>query len=218
MYKRQGRGVLPAGSGAALEQRQLAERWQALAHQLKGLGECRRESHSLGGRSRPLLFAGDVQVVVLAGQLRSAGVMQGWLQHLLLCAADAAPAGGSAVVGLSTRVAGAAVHLRWRPLLASEAQPLLEKLQAMAVAGHERCWPIPPKSGWQLVWKEHNKAGSGLAGFTNQWLDERETQVMQLCFGVDAEPDRLLNTPGFSEAISSLYGPILQHHQPATRR
>ena len=213
-----GRGVLPAGSGAALEQRQLAERWQALAHQLKGLGECRRESHSLGGRSRPLLFAGDVQVVVLAGQLRSAGVMQGWLQHLLLCAADAAPAGGSAVVGLSTRVAGAAVHLRWRPLLASEAQPLLEKLQAMAAAGHERCWPIPPKSGWQLVWKEHNKAGSGLAGFTNQWLDERETPVMQLCFGVDAEPDRLLNTPGFSEAISSLYGPILQHHQPATRR
>jgi len=213
-----GRGVLPAGSGAALEQRQLAERWQALAHQLKGLGECRRESHSLGGRSRPLLFAGDVQVVVLAGQLRSAGVMQGWLQHLLLCAADAAPAGGSAVVGLSTRVAGAAVHLRWRPLLASEAQPLLEKLQAMAAAGHERCWPIPPKSGWQLVWKEHNKAGSGLAGFTNQWLDERETPVMQLCFGVDAEPDRLLNTPGFSEAISSLYVPILQHHQPATRR
>ena len=68
------------------------------------------------------------------------------------------------------------------------------------------------------MWKEHNKAGSGLAGFKNQWLDERETPVMQLCFGVDAEPDRLLNTPGFSEAISSLYGPILQHHQPAIRR
>ena len=213
-----GQGVLPAGSGAALEQRQLAERWMALTHQLKGLGECRRESRSLGGRSRPLLFAGDVQVVVQAGQLSPAGVMQGWLQHLLLCAGDDASAGGSAVVARSTRVAGAAVHLHWRPLPASEAQPLLEKLQVMASTGLENCWPIPPKSGWQLVWKEHNKAGSGLTGFQNQWVEERQTPVMQLCFGVDSEADRLLSTPGFSEAISSLYGPILQHLKPATRR
>lgn len=213
-----GRGVLPAGSGAALEQRQLAERWQALTQQLKGLGECRRESHSLGGRSRPLLFAGDVQVVVQAGQLRPTGVMQGWLQHLLLCAGDAAPAGGSAVVARSTKVAGAAVELHWRPLAAAEAQPLLLQLQDLAAWGLERCWPIPPKSGWQLVWKEHKKAGSGLAGFQSEWLDERQNPVMQLCFGVDAEGDRLLNTPGFNEASRVLYGPILQHLKPATSR
>jgi len=211
-----GRGVLPAGSGAALEQRQLAERWQALTQQLKGLGECRRESHSLGGRSRPLLFAGDVQVVVQAGQLRPTGVMQGWLQHLLLCAVDAAPAGGSAVVARSTKVAGAAVELHWRPLAAAEAQSLLLQLQDLATWGLERCWPIPPKSGWQLVWKEHNKAGSGLAGFQSEWLDERQNSVMQLCFGVDAEGDRLLKTPGFNEASRVLYGPILQHLKPAT--
>ena len=204
-----GQGLLPAGSGAALEQRHLQERWQTLNQQLRGLGACRREARSLGGRVRQLLFAGDVQVVVQAGQLSAAGVMRGWLQHLLLCAADAAPEGGSAVVARSSRAAGAAVHLRWRPLTASEAQPLLVALQSFASAGLERCWPIPPKSGWQLVWKDHNKPGSGLAGFQTQWLEERQTPVMQLCFGMDAAADRLLNTPGFDEAIAHLYGPIL---------
>ena len=213
-----GQGLLPAGSGAALEQRQLEQRWQALTKQLRGLGPCRREARSLGGRTRPLLFAGDVQVVVQAGQLSAAGVMRGWLQHLLLCADDAAPLGGSAVVARSPRVAGAAVHLRWRPLTVAEAQPLLASLQALALAGLEQCWPIPPKSGWQLVWKEHNKAGTGLSGFRSQWLEERQTPVMQLCFGVDAEADRLLHSSGFDAAIAQLYGPILQQLQPATPR
>ena len=218
MAMHRGRGVLPAGSGAALEQRQLVDRWQALTQQLRSLGPCRREVHSLGGRARSLLYAGDVQVVVQAGQLSAAGVMRGWLQHLLLCSADAAPAGGSAVVARSSRVAGAAVHLRWRPLSVAEAQPLLVSLQSLASTGLERCWPIPPKSGWQLVWKEHSKPGTGLTGFQAQWLEERQTAVMQMCFGVDAEADRLLHTPGFDAATALLYGPLLQQLQPATGR
>ena len=218
LFNLAGQGVLPGGSGAELEQCQLEERWQALVRQLHGLGPCRKELRSLGGISRRLLFAGDVQVLLQAGQLTAAGTMRGWLQHLLLCAAGEAPAGGSAVVARSNRVAGASVHLRWRSLSAPDAQTLLNGLAALASEGVQRCWPVPPKSGWQLVWKEHHKAGTGIAGFKSVWSDERQTPAMQLCFGVEAEAERLLETPGFTEACTALYGPLLQHLHPATAR
>ena len=59
-----GQGVLPAGAGAALEQEELQQRWQALQRQLASLGPCRREVPVLAGLPMPLLYAGDTQVVV----------------------------------------------------------------------------------------------------------------------------------------------------------
>ena len=157
----------------------------------------------------PLLYAGDTQVVVQPGMLTAAAVMRGWLQHLLLCAEGLAPAAGSAVVARSTRVAGAEVHLRWSALPTAEAEHQLQQLARLAQQGLERCWPVPPKSGWQMVAKDRRKPGEGPQDFRKTWQDEGATPVMQLCFGTEIAAEQLMDEAGFQEACQLLYGPLL---------
>ena len=205
----EGRGVLPAAAGAALEQQELLDRWTALAAQVEQFGPCRREQRQLCGAAVPLLFAGDTQVVVQVGRPSARGVMRAWLQHLLLCAADDPPK-GSGVVGRSSTKAGAELLLLWDPLPVADALTILSDLQHLAHAGLSQCWPVPPKSGWQLVWQEQRKPGSGEQAFRQAWLDERDSPAMQLCFGVESDPSQLLQAPGFQIASQQLYEPILR--------
>ncbi len=204
-----GQGLLPAGAGAALEQEELQQRWHALERQLASLGPCRREVPVLAGHPVPLLFAGDTQVVVQPGMLNAAAVMRCWLQHLLLCAEGLAPAAGSGVVARSTRVAGAEVHLRWPVLPKDEAQEHMNQLQLLVRQGRVQCWPVPPKSGWQMVAKDQRKPGSGELEFRKVWQVEGATPVMQLCFGTEIAAEQLMDEAGFQEACQLLYGPLL---------
>ena len=203
-----GQGVLPFGAGASLEQQELIQRWQALERQLDSLGPRHRQMPSLEGIPTSLLFAGGTHVVVQPGNLSAAGVMRGWLQHLLLCSDGLAPAGGSAVVARSSRVAGAELFLHWSPIEAVEARKLLQQLRCLARQGLQLCWPVPPKSGWQMVWKERKKPGSAEASFRAAWIDERESAVMQLCFGAEAGADQLMHHPSFVQACGLVYDPI----------
>ena len=163
----------------------------------------------LAGLPMPLLYAGDTQVVVQPGMLTAAAVMRGWLQHLLLCAEGSAPAAGSAVVARSTRVAGAEVHVRWSVLPTVEAEDQLQQLVRLARQGLERCWPVPPKSGWQMVAKERRKPGEGQQDFRKTWQDEGATPVMQLCFGSEIAAEQLMDQAGFQQACQLLYGPLM---------
>lgn len=205
----EGRGVLPAAAGAALEQQELLDRWAALAAQIEPFGPCRREQRQLAGTAVPLLYAGDTQVVVQVGRPGARGVMRAWLQHLLLCAADDPPM-GSGVVGRSSTKAGAELLLLWDPLSVEEALTILSDLQRLAQEGLSQCWPVPPKSGWQMVWQEQRRCGSGEQAFRQTWLDERDSPAMQLCFGVESDPALLLQAPGFENASRQLYEPILR--------
>ena len=141
--------------------------------------------------------------------LTAAAVMRGWLQHLLLCAEGLAPAAGSAVVARSTRVAGAEVHLCWASMPTVEAEDQLQLLTRLARQGLERCWPVPPKSGWLMVAKDRRKPGLGEQDFRKTWLEEGATPVMQLCFGTEIAAEQLMDQKGFQEACQLLYGPLL---------
>ncbi|RZO06306.1 MAG: exonuclease V subunit gamma [Synechococcus sp. MED-G133] len=196
-----GQGVLPPGAGAELEQGVLNHRLQALQQQLNGLGGCRREG--------PLLFAGDIQVVVQPGRFSPRGLMRGWLQHLQLCA-DAADFGGSAVIARADRGDEAKTHVRWIRLEPSDAEAQLQSLQRLAQQGQHQCWPVPPKSGWLLMSRDHSKAGSGGAAFRDSWIRERQDPQQRLCFGADIEADLLLKSQGFEQACALLYTPMLQ--------
>ncbi len=196
-----GQGVLPPGAGAELEQGVLNHRLQALQQQLNGLGGCRREG--------TLLFAGDIQVVVQPGRVSPRGLMRGWLQHLQLCA-DAADFGGSAVIARADRGDEAKTHVRWLRLEPSDAEAQLQSLQCLAQQGQHQCWPVPPKSGWLLMSRDHSKAGSGGAAFRDSWIRERQDPQQRLCFGADIEADLLLQSQGFEQACALLYGPMLQ--------
>ncbi len=196
-----GQGVLPPGAGAELEQGVLNHRLQALQQQLNGLGGCSREG--------PLLFAGDIQVVVQPGRFSPRGLMRGWLQHLQLCA-DAADFGGSAVIARADRGDEAKTHVRWIRLEPSDAEAQLQSLQRLAQQGQHQCWPVPPKSGWLLMSRDHSKAGSGGAAFRDSWIRERQDPQQRLCFGADIEADLLLQSQGFEQACALLYAPMLQ--------
>ena len=202
-----GQGVLPAGAGAALEQQELADRWQRLKRQLDSLGSCRRETIVIEGVLRPLVFAGETQVVVQAGMLSAAGVMRGWLQHLHLCRLTPTP---TAVIARSTRAIGAEIHMHWTALPSAQAEDHLATLQGLAQQGIDQCWPVPPKSGWQMVWHEQRKAGTGLDRFRTSWQDERLSPALQLCFGAELDADALLQAPGFDAACTALYQPLFQ--------
>ena len=202
-----GQGVMPAGAGAALEQQELADRWQCLRRQLDSLGPCRREGVVIEGVLRPLVFAGETQVVVQAGMLSVRGVMRGWLQHLHLCRLTPTP---TAVIARSTRAIGAEIHLHWMALPADQAEEQLVTLQRLAQQGMHQCWPVPPKSGWQMVWHEQRKPGTGLDRFRTCWQEECLSPALQLCFGADLEADALLQTTGFDAACTALYQPLFQ--------
>ena len=106
--------------------------------------------------------------------------------------------------------AGAELLLLWDPLPVADAVKILSDLQRLAQEGLSQCWPVPPKSGWQRVWQEQRKPGSGDQAFRQVWLDERDSPAMQLCFGVESDPAQLLQAPGFEIASQQLYEPILR--------
>ena len=89
------------------------------------------------------------------------------------------------------------------------AQDQLHQLQDLAQQGTAQCWPVPPKSGWQMVWKERRRAGTGDAGFRMSWQEEATTPVMQLCFGTEVAAEQLMGQSGFRDACQMLYGPLL---------
>ena len=80
----------------------------------------------------------------------------------------------------------------------------------IARADKHQCWPVPPRSGWLLMSRDHNKAGSGVAAFKDGWIRERQDPQQRLCFGAEAEADQLLQSQGFEQACALLYEPMLQ--------
>ena len=196
-----GQGVFPPAAGAELEEGILSHRLQALQLQLDRLGRCSRQG--------TLLMAGDIQVVVQPGRFTPRGLMRGWLQHLRLCADDAV-FGGSAVIARADKGDDAKTHVRWGRLEPAAAQAQLLTLQRLAQQGQHQCWPVPPRSGWLLMSRDHNKAGSGVAAFKDGWIRERQDPQQRLCFGAEAEADQLLQSQGFEQACALLYKPMLQ--------
>ena len=106
--------------------------------------------------------------------------------------------------------------LRWQPLPAEQAREQLIALQALACQGLSQCWPVPPMSGWAYANANNKSAGRGEQAFRQSWSGgfnvqgERERAEMQLCFGLNCEASELLNSAGFEQAYTSLYGPLVE--------
>ncbi len=204
-----GQGLLPSGAGAVMEDDDLRERWIGLHREVTGFGPARRSNFTLAEQTHSLLFAGDTHVVVQPGQLNHRGVLRAWLLHLLLSSTAIKRCDRTAVIARSSRGAGAECHLQWKRLDAVSAHQQLDTLQRLAASGREHCWPVPPRSGWQLAWQERRKPGSGVAAFRSSWDAEQQQPALQLCFGTGRDPDGLLANNAFHEACEVLYSPLL---------
>ena len=205
-----GQGLLPSGAGALMEDDGLRERWTGLHRAVRSLGPCHRRAVTLANQTHTVLIAGDTHVVVQPGKLSHRGVLRAWLLHLLL-SANTSTISGTAVIARSLRGSGAESHLHWPPLDSTEASERLGELQGLAASGLRHCWPVPPRSGWQLAWQEQRKPGSGAAAFRLSWEEEQRQPALQLCFGSRRHPDAFLEDPWFIEASTALYAPLLTH-------
>ncbi|MFN6133187.1 MAG: exodeoxyribonuclease V subunit gamma [Synechococcaceae cyanobacterium] len=132
--------------------------------------------------------------------------------------AAAAPAGPSA-----KRPSGAILIARdgnlLQPVLTltppapDQAAAELEGLMRRRQSWRERCWPVPPRTGWAYVEAEAKRPGQGWQRAGACWEGsshspgERQRPEMVVCFGAD-RPAASLLAGEFAELATAFYGPL----------
>ena len=220
-HQLRGQGMLPPGAAGQLAAHRLEQRWQNLQHTLLQLGPLHCDSIRSDTASRTVLKAGSTTVWVSAGRLQSRTALGGWFTHLIQQASGVSTP--TAVICRGDSYAKAdhfQVALHWQPLDPDRAQELLLTLHALAIAGAESCWPVPPASGLARALMLHKGLDKANRAFESRWdggfaaMGERERPEMQLCFGDHFEADNFLTEACFEEAFQALYAPLLEAQRP----
>ena len=217
----QGRGLLPPGAGAALDDIRLEQRWQNLQTTLFSLGSLQQPPRWDGLATPPLPMAGETAVMISASKLQARSMLEGWLKHLLnQRAGRAAPTVVICRGESSSKAETFSIAMRWMPMEPQQADGLLSDLFALAEEGRRICWPIPPESGLAravALAKGRDVADRAFSacwhGGIKRWA-ERERSDLQACFGNGCDAERLLSSPGFDSAFDSLYAPLLEARRP----
>ena len=218
-HLQRGTGVLPPGSAALLEARQLERRWQSLHTCLEQLGQPRQELARHDDLCAELHWRGEALVLSHSAKLQSRHRLTLWLELLLAAAASLAPRQGVLIGrdGEHFRVVS-----RISPPPPSEARQQLEQLRHWREQHRSLCWPVPPDTGWAFAQAERKQAGSGLAKARGVWeggyagLAEREREVMAVCFGSSLPTSELLHARAMELAIG-LFDPLLERSEEARR-
>jgi len=214
-HLQRGRGLLPPLAAGALEVRQLEQRWGSLAALLAELGAPQTRAHSWQQLQAELSWRGEQLVLVHTAKPRAPQRLLLWLQLLLACSADQPPA-------LALLIGRDQHRFRLLEQLAppprDQAEQHLQQLLHWCAQHRQRCWPLPPETGWAYARAETARAAQGLSRASAAWQggyrqrSERSDAVQALCFGADLPAVELL-TPAVQELALQLYGPLLQHWQ-----
>ena len=207
-----GRGSLPALAAGALEVDQLDQRWHALVSCLQQLGPARQEAAGWGTLQAELPWRGSQLVLVHTAKPRSPQRLLLWLELLLACAAGQGPSGAALVGRDGHRFR---VLERLEAPSAAMAADQLAQLQRWHEEHRQRCWPLPPATGWAYAsaaearrWSQAQLTWEG--GF--QVAAERRDPIQAVCFGADLPLGDLL-TAERQELAAQLYGPLLERRQ-----
>jgi len=212
LERHRGQGLLPPQAAGELEAGILSRRWSSLHAALEELGPEHRDQAQWQGWNQELLWRGSHLLVLHTARPRSRHRLELWLALLLAAAANQAPCGG-AVVARSDRDFGVVQRL-----LAPDpdfAQRELRRLEALRQRWSERCWPVPPETGWALLDKGPERAiqiweGSSQRGY-GQVLGERQEPEQALCFGSDLSGATLLAGGVVAAHAEELLAPLRQH-------
>jgi exodeoxyribonuclease V gamma subunit len=208
----QGTGLLPPQAAGELEVQQLQQRWLALRDCLEQLGDAETRSAAWQGLEGGLHWRGRQLVLVHTAKPRPAQRLVLWLELLLACAAGEAPT-GAALVGRDGQ--------RFRVLERLEALPPaaaadhLEQLCQWHGQYSQRCWPLPPDTGWAFASATEPRRWSAAQGAWegNAMLrGERRDPVQAVCFGADLPAAELL-TAELQQLALELHGPLLERRQ-----
>ena len=209
LQRYRGRALLPPHSAAPLEASLLAGRWQALQQRLAELGP---EQHRLVQWQRfahTLRWQGQSLVLVQPARDRARHHAELWLQLLLAAAAEQPP---QAAVLLARGDKGFGVQARYLPPTAAAASEELLRLAALRAQWQQRCWPLPPQSGWALLNGGEAKA-IGVWEGSHQLPGERTDPVQALCFGAELPGAALFGgETGAANGARALelWGPLLE--------
>ena len=207
-----GTGLLPPQAAGELEVQQLEQRWLALSSCLELLGEAQQRPASWEGLSGELSWRGRQLVLVHSAKPRTPQRLVLWLELLLACAAGQAPVGAALVGRDGHRFR---VLERLEALPAAEAALQLEQLRQWHQAHRQRCWPLPPDTGWAYAAaSEQRRWSAALGAWEGNHLlrGERRDPVQAVCFGADLPLEQLL-TPELQALALQLHGPLLQRRK-----
>jgi len=127
-----------------------------------------------------------------------------WLELLLAAAAGQEPRQG-VLVARGERDFGLA--LRLLAPAAEAARSELQRLAALRDAWRQRCWPVPPETGWMLLEKGTNPAIDTWEG-SERSRGERQEPEQALCFGVELSGTALLADGAVAAYAEELLGPL----------
>ena len=139
--------------------------------------------------------------------------LQLWLELLLACAAEQRPRSAVLIGRDQNRFR---ILERFEAPGSVEAREQLEQLLIWRGEHRERCWPLPPETGWSYAaaeargrgWIEARSTWEG----TPQSPAEREDPVQRVCFGSDLPLSELLS-PRLQALALELHEPLLQARQ-----
>ncbi len=216
LNRHRGQGLLPPRTAAELEARNLQRRWSSLRQCLAALGEASERRLAWQGLEATLRWQGQHLVLVQASKPQAPDRLELWLLLQLACAAARSacerPAGAILIArdGNSLQTA-----LTLAPVAADQAAAELERLIAWRQSWRQRCWPVPPRTGWAYVEGEAKRRGQGCERAADIWEGsplspgERQRPEMVLCFGADRPADLLL-AGEFAAQAMAIYGPLLE--------
>jgi exodeoxyribonuclease V gamma subunit len=212
LAEQRGRGCLPGGAAGLLEARLLRERFLSLTSVLSSLGDERRLVAATSGLEAALPWRGDQLVLAHTARPGPAQRLELWLALLLACAAGQQPRGGVLVAREQNSFR---VVETLDPLPADAATSHLEQLRTLREQHRSRCWPVPPRSGWEWAETERRRPGHGLQAAADTWegtinrAGERTQEVMALCFGASLSGRDLVDER-FEAAALELLQPLLE--------
>ena len=203
-------------TAAQLEARQLQRRWSSLRRCLAELGEASERRLAWRGLETNARWQGQHLVLVQARMPQASDRLELWLLLQLACAA----AGGACERPQSAILIAREGHnlqksLTLAPVAPEQAAAELERLLQLRHSWRERCWPVPPRTGWAYLEAEAKRSGQGRERAAAIWegspqlQGERQRPEMVVCFGADRPAEALL-TGEFADQAIALYGPLLE--------
>ena len=216
LRRTRGSGLLPGLSAGRLEAESLRRRWLSLETSLTGLGQDWSRTAAWGPLQATLQGRGDSLVLVQLGRESVSSQLSLWLQ-LLLASAASGDGPQPLRAALISRGQGDDFSISTSLLAPAppEAAEQLEQLMALRQRWHQRCWPVPPRTGWSWLQAEARRPGSGAARAIAVWeggpfqRGEREQEEMEVCFGSQLSTEQLLEG-AFAECAAALLTPLLQ--------
>ncbi len=214
-----GKGLFPPKGSGLIEKDLLQERWNNLISAIYATGQITKRSIEMKELEGEFYFGGKNLIQIEVGSLKYKTLMNGWLNHLYL-SANSSFNYKTLIISKKTdykKTIQFEVSKEILPINTKEAKKILRQLHQLATVGRNNCWPIPPESGldYALATKDNNKNEQDL--FQKKWegdlyrQGERETLVMEICFGKKCKASTFLEFESFNEVLMSLYEPILKN-------